>query len=417
VTPRKRTYGRGALIRFKKRGVEYGCYLMRYFVGGKRVVESTRTTDLMAATRMLNERLGDVATGQAPAPGLSRITCGDLLDDLIVQQEVEQAPSVRTTRTHKVALEQIPPGIAGIRAADLTTKHLQRFVTACRKAGHRCDGKPGHYAEASIGRFLDTLKSALNLGRKTSPPKVLSVPLFPEIDESGNVRTGFATVAQANVIFDQLAAFEQDLADAVEWKFWTGMRKGAIARLGWDLWDLETEMLRLPPAGRKKRTPKAVPLKKGHPLRAILDRRWDRRKERARETGKLEPLIFWRVYKGAPKPATNGRPGLRQGDAVPVYEYRKPWKKAAAAAGCPKLTPHDFRRTAIRNSWQATHDRRTGMLLSGHVTESTYERYNIDSGEQLVGHLDQIADYVQGQPQGARPEVPSIPRRRRRGRS
>jgi hypothetical protein len=78
--------------------------------------------------------------------------------------------------------------------------------------------------------------------------------------------------------------------------FWTGMRKGAVAHLGWDLLDQETAMLRLPPPGRKKRTTKAIPLPPGHPLRAILDRRWERRKERARATGRLEPLIFWRIY-------------------------------------------------------------------------------------------------------------------------
>jgi integrase len=407
MTARTRSYGRGFIFRKKHTdGTEYGSFVMAYYVGGKQRFESTRTSDRTQATAILNERLGAVAAGTVPAPGLSRITIGALLDDLVAKYEVEQAPSLRTARTHQAALKPL----ATIRAADLTTKHLQRFVAACRKDGCRADTRPGHYAEASIGRFLDTLKSALRHGRTATPPKVLSIPEFPSIDESGNVRTGFCTVAQKNVLLATLAAYEQDLADAVEWKYWTGMRKGAIARLGWDLWDAETEMLRLLPGGRKKRTPKAVPLKAGHPLRAILDRRWARRLEHARETGTLVPLIFWRIHKGAP------RPGLRQGDVVPVYEYRKAFKRAAAAAGCPTLTPHDLRRTAIRNSWQATHDRRTGMLLSGHVTESTYERYNIDSGEQLVGHLDAIARYVAAQPQVAAPEVPTLrPVTRRKG--
>jgi integrase len=349
--------------------------------------------------------MGSVAAGRVPATGMHRVTIGDLLDDLVVRHEVENAPSVRTTRTHRIALQTLHK----VRAADLTTKRLQQYVVVMRKDGCRYDGKPGHYAEASIARFLDTLKTALNDGRKATPPKVVTIPVFPEIDESGNVRKGFATVAQANVIFSTLYDRDPDLHDAVEWKFWTGMRKGAIARLGWDLWDLETEMLRLPPPGRKKRTPKAIPLRAGHPLRAILDRRWKRRKERAKETGRLEPLIFWRVYQGH-----TTQYGTRKGDAVPVYEYRKAWSTAATKAGCPTLTPHDLRRTAIRNSWHATHDRRTAMLLSGHATESVFERYNIDSGEQLVGHLDAIAGYVAAQPQGDHPDVPTLPRARRR---
>jgi len=63
-----------------------------------------------------------------------------------------------------------------------------------------------------------------------------------------------------------------------------------------------------------------------------------------------------------------------------MYEYREAWKRAVRAAGCPNLTPHDLRRTAIRNSWHATHDRRNAMMLSGHATESVFERYNVDAG-------------------------------------
>jgi integrase len=407
MTSRQRTYGRGRVFRKREAGVEVGCYIARWFVGGKERNASTGTTDRGAAIRFLNDRIGEASSGRAPAAGVQRVTVGDLLDDLIAHQEVERYPSLRTTRTHDVVLRR---ALGTVRAATLTTKLLQQFVTALRKPGARKGpkGKPVAYAEASIGRFLDTLKAALNLGRLATPPTVAAVPVFPVIDESGNVRQGFATAAQRDVILDSLTQFDADLADAVDWTFWTGMRKGAVARLGWDAWDLETEMLRLPPAGRKKRTPKAIPLRAGHPLRAILDRRWQRRKDRAKETGRLEPLIFWRVYRGAPTP------GVRPGDAVPVYEYRKAWKRAVVAAGNPTLTPHDLRRTSIRNSWQATKDRRTAMLLSGHATESVFERYRIDQGDELVPHLDAIAAYVDQLPRGTAPPVPTLPTRRRK---
>jgi hypothetical protein len=56
------------------------------------------------------------------------------------------------------------------------------------------------------------------------------------------------------------------------------------------------------------------------------------------------------------------------------------------------------------------------MLLSGHATESVFERYNIDAGDQLAGALDEIAAYVDRQPKQGRPTVPTLPRRRRRAR-
>ena len=49
------------------------------------------------------------------------------------------------------------------------------------------------------------------------------------------------------------------------------------------------------------------------------------------------------------------------------------------------------------------------MLLSGHATESMFERYNIDSGEQLAGALDQIAAYVESQPATAPAGGPDAP--------
>jgi integrase len=343
---------------------------------------------------MLNERIGAVAAGRAPAPGMHRVSVAELLDDLVAVYEVEQRPSLRTLRGHVAALR---PALGHVRAAVLSTRMLQRFVVQQRATDA---------AEATIGRRLDTLHRALTLGRDATPPKVTTIPIFPVIDESGNVRQGFATWPQLATILGVVRARDADLADAIEWTAWTGMRKGAVARLGWDLFDHETWTLRFPPPGRKKRTPKAIPLLPGHPLRAIIERRWKRRKERARETGRLEPLIFWRVYSGHP------REGLRPGDGVAVYEYRKAFATAAKAAGVPGLIPHDLRRTACRNAWQATHDRRTAMLLSGHATESVFERYNIDAGDQVAGALTQIAAYLAGPPTTGRPAVPTLPRRR-----
>jgi integrase len=329
---------------------------------------------------------------------MHRVTIGELLDDHLAALEVERIPSLATERGHIAVLKS---ALGKLRAAALTRKRLDRFVTQRRKEGD---------ADATINRRLARLHRALVCGRQETPPKVATIPPFPKLPED-NVRQGFATVAEAEIIFGTLRARDADLADAVEWKFWTGMRKGVIADLGWELWDHETSMLRLPPAGRKKRTKptvKAIPLLPGHPLRAILDRRLARRNERAKETGRIEPLIFWRVYRGAP------RPGLRPGDAVRVYEYRKAFKRAAAAAGNPTLIPHDLRRTACRNAWEATHDRRTAMLLSGHVTGSIFDRYNIDTGEGLGDALGKIAAYVEAQPKAAPLAVPTLPRRRRK---
>jgi integrase len=399
LSPRQRAYGRGRIYRRRRRdGTEYGSYLIAYYVGGTEQKESAKTMDPQAATRLLNERMGAVATGQAPPAGVHRITIGELLADRLALFELEKRPSLATERGHVAILTT---ALGRVQAAKLTAAVLSRFVTARRTAGD---------ADSTINRRLASLHAALRHGQKATPPRVASIPPFPHFDESENVRQGFAAAAEVEAILTTLRVHDVDLADTVEWAAWTGMRKGAIAALRWDQWDAETAMLRLLPPGRKKRTPRAIPLAPGHPLRAIIDRRWARRKARAKATGVLEPLIFWRIYRGVP------RPGLRPGDAVPVYQFRKLFARAAATAGKPGLVPHDLRRTACRNAWQATRDRRIAMLLSGHATEAVFDRYNIDTGEQLAGALDDLAAFVARQPKTAPPAVPQLLRRRAAGR-
>ena len=41
------------------------------------------------------------------------------------------------------------------------------------------------------------------------------------------------------------------------------------------------------------------------------------------------------------------------------------------------LHPHDFRRSAARNLIKAGVSRRDAMMITGHLTEAVFERYNI----------------------------------------
>jgi integrase len=58
---------------------------------------------------------------------------------------------------------------------------------------------------------------------------------------------------------------------------------------------------------------------------------------------------------------------------------KKAWKTARVAAGVPDLHFHDLRRSAVRNMDRAGVPRPVAMRISGHKTESMYNRYKASS--------------------------------------
>jgi integrase len=103
---------------------------------------------------------------------------------------------------------------------------------------------------------------------------------------------------------------------------------------------------------------------------------------------------------------------FRQDDA-PVFDttnFRKEFQGACVAAGLGKITkmvsakgytwekyegvtPHDFRRSGIRNMVRAGVREKIAMSISGHKTRAVFDRYNITSTDDVKDAIKTVTRY------------------------
>src|SRR5215469_7806190 len=67
----------------------------------------------------------------------------------------------------------------------------------------------------------------------------------------------------------------------------------------------------------------------------------------------------------------------------PVRDLRGTWSALTEGAKLPGLLIHDFRRSAVRNMIRRGVPQKTARQISGHKTDSVFNRYNIVSEADL----------------------------------
>ena len=157
---------------------------MKYHRNGKPYRESAHTNDEKKAQKLLTLRLAKCATGTFHGRRVERVKVDELADDFLCDYRINDKKSIDDVEARWQL--HLQPWFGCMRTANVTSEQLARYVDRRQAEGA---------APATINRELAALKRMLNLGRKSTPPKVINLPAFPHLAEN-NVRTGFLDYSQ-----------------------------------------------------------------------------------------------------------------------------------------------------------------------------------------------------------------------------
>lgn len=343
-----------------KRGGSYWIAYYKKTAGRSLEVREAAGKTEKEALKKLKHRRKEIA---AEALGLyvcagaeaDRLTIEDLLRSLEQQYRIE-GKELKRSHSH---MKQLRAFFGFHQAISVTASLIQRYVTA-RQSDHAAPG--------TINRELHILQRAFSLAVEQKRLSNFHVPRCPRLPED-NIREGFVEKADFDRVLLNLR--DPDVQDFARWAFWTGMRRGEVAKLTWAAFDRESSSLILP--GRSTKNKRSRKLVLEGMYREIIARRFSARRLDC-------PFIFH-----------------RQGKAI--GSFRKAWKNACNKAGVTGLLFHDLRRTAVRNLIRAGIDTTVAKKISGHRTDQVFQRYNITSDEDIQDAQIRLEQYLSALPQ------------------
>jgi integrase len=310
---------------------------IKFYVRGIPKRESSKSTDINVAKKLLRRRLAEVEMKSFVMRTNVRID--ELITDVFAEYKRERR---KTLRDIKMRWEKhLQPFFTRMRADDLNSDLVQRYC-----ARREAEGAIG----PTINRELAVLKHAFHLAMKCTPPKVRSCPVFPMYKES-DPRTGFLEDKEYEKLdseCDKVGLWLRALL-AVSYNF--AFRKGELLSMRVRQIDLANLTIRLEAGTTKNGKPRIVKMHKGSKVANLLT---------ACVVGKQpDDYVFTRKKN------------------KPVKGFRRIWKTVCEDAGRPDLLFHDLRRSGVRNLIRAGVHQSVAMKISGHRTTSVFDRYNI----------------------------------------
>ena len=220
-------------------------------------------------------------------------------------------------------------------------------------------------SRTTVNRESQLLGQAMRLAERKK--LLTNMPHIEKFSEKDNARQGFFEREELERMLEYLPEY---LKDITRFAYHTGWRKGEILTLEWS--DIQDDVIRLKPQIAKNKDGRVIIII-GEIANIIARRQADRVDSC--------PYVFHRE-------------GHR------IKHYNRAWRTAREKAGLPGKLMHDNRRTAARNMDRAGVPRQVAKQITGHKTDSMYNRYNIVNEKDVREGMTQAQAYLAEQQSG-----------------
>jgi integrase len=330
-------------------------YWIKFYRAGKPYRESTHSDNENDAKRLLKSREGQVVDHRFYGLKVERVRFEELAKDVLDDYRINGKKSLpRAERSYN----HLKEFFEGIKAVDINTDQIRAYILQRQEEGAE---------NGTVNRELSFLKRMFNLANQMTPPKVVYVPYIPRLQEN-NIRQGYFEHQEYLALRDALPPY---LRPVITMAYNTGMRREEILGLQWSQVDLLEGKVSLKSQDTKNKESRAI----------FMD------------GDLLETIRFQKSVRDAKFPKC---PWVFFGESgEKIIDFRGSWATAQKTVGIEGRLFHDFRRTAVRNMVRAGVPEKVSMMVSGHKTRSTFERYNITNEEDLKQASKKVVIYHQ----------------------
>jgi len=327
-------------------------YWIAYYRNGKEIRQSSGSRSETKARKVLSKRIKEIASGDYK-PGQEKIKFDDLVAGI---KEDYKLKGKRSLDTVLYCVKHLERYFGFDKAVDIGPTRVKSYQTSRKDEGASI---------ATINREVAYLRRMLSIQVELEnlPPRAS----FSKV-EGENVRQGFLEHGDFQSILQRLP---EDVDDLVEYLYLSGWRSGEGKKLEWAEISSDLSIVRLKIEDSKNKRPRILVL-----------------------TGRLLEIIQKRKSK-----QVLGCKYVFHRKSKPIKNFRKAWITATEDAGFAGKLPHDLRRCAVRNLKRSGVDDTVAMSITGHVTRSVFDRYNIVSEDDLRDAIERQQAHLDKQPQ------------------